>query len=407
MSDRPSPPSPAAEATGWLFVTAVIAAAVVATMQIGKVPPALPLIREEFGLGMVAGGWVASMITLTGALTGIAAGVVGDRLGHRRVVIAGLVCLAVGSFAGGAAPSGVTLLLTRFFEGVGHTAIVVAGTPLVFRATRAADQRLALGIWSAFFPMGIGSMMALSPIFLESFGWRAMWFANGALLVVFLLLFVGVAPASYTAASAAMPAARQTWRDVRVAITRPGPWLLSVMILLLSIATFSVMAWLPTYLAEGLGYSPSAAALITAAIVATLIPANILGSWVLHWNIRRWHVLAAGALGIALFPLGIFAAGVPDILRFASTIAFTLIAGLIPGAVFSGVLRHAPTAEQTGAVTGVIVQGSNLGLLFGPPVLAAVVVRLGGWQASPWLFLIVGGLSLCTAYAIGRIEARP
>ncbi len=44
--------------TRWGVVVLGLAAGVIAAAYIGKVPPALPLMRPELGLGLVAAGWV-------------------------------------------------------------------------------------------------------------------------------------------------------------------------------------------------------------------------------------------------------------------------------------------------------------------------------------------------------------
>ena len=114
MSPRGADEAEAAGTTRWVTVGVVVLAAVAATMQIGK---ALPAIRADLGLGMVAAGWAVSLITLIGALIGVATGILADRLGHRRVVAGGLACLVLGSVAGSMADSSGALLMTRFFEG--------------------------------------------------------------------------------------------------------------------------------------------------------------------------------------------------------------------------------------------------------------------------------------------------
>ena len=69
---------------------------------------------------MITAGWVASVITLTGAITGIATGVIADRLGYRRVLMIGILALIVGSLLGGLSRSAGSLLVSRFVEGVGY-----------------------------------------------------------------------------------------------------------------------------------------------------------------------------------------------------------------------------------------------------------------------------------------------
>lgn len=407
MTESSEPAAPATPTTtDWGIVTLVVLAGTLGAMQIGKAAPALPLIREELGIGMITAGWVASVITLTGAITGIATGVIADRLGYRRVLMIGILALIVGSLLGGLSDSAGSLLVSRFVEGVGYIAIVVAGTPFLAQVCAPQAMRLAMGIWSAYFPIGISAMIALSPLFLEAFGWRAMWFANAALGAGFLALFYLVMRSS--AVGAALPREqRQSWRHVRLTIALRGPWLLTASFFIVSLTAFSIITWLPTFLIESMGRSPTAAALITALFMALFIPSNILGGWLLQFGIARWHLLAVSSLALGVFPLGIFAVELAEVWRLLCAAGFALIGGLIPGAVFAGIPAHAPTRHQAGAVTGVILQGSSFGLLFGPPVLAAIVLRFGGWNESSWLYLILGAAGIVIAFVIRSVEGAP
>ena len=391
--------------TRWGIVLLGVAGGVLATMQIGKAPPALLLIRDDFGVGMVTAGWVASIVTLTGALIGFATGIVSDAVGPRRIILLGLVCLIAGSIGGGLAPTATILLITRFLEGVGYISVIVAATPLIVSACAGRDIDLAMGLWSAYFPAGIGIMIALSPVFLEFYGWRDMWYANAVLVVLFLFVFARVT-ARVEGQDQSAPE-RQTMADVTVTLSRPGPWLLALNFMMLSIGSFSLMTWLPTYLIESLGRSPTTAAIYTAIFAILFIPPNVASGWILKWPaVKRWYLLAIGALGLGILPMGIMGEGLSESTRLISAVAFTQVAGLIPGAVFAGVPAHAPTPKQIGAVTGVLTQGNSIGILIGPPLIAALVVALGGWAQASWLMLIVGAVAFAAAIGIKIVENR-
>ena len=391
--------------TRWVVVLLVVAGGVLATMQIGKAPPALLLIRDEFGVGMVTAGWVASIVTLTGAIIGFATGIVSDTVGPRRIVLFGLACLIVGSIGGGFAGSATALLVMRFLEGVGYIAVVVAGTPLIVSACAPRDMDLAMGLWSAYFPVGIGIMIALSPVFLESYGWRNMWYANALLVGAFVLIFAAMTRSAGATATAMEE--RQSLRDVGLTLSRPGPWLLSLCFMALSVGSFSLMTWLPTFLVESLGRSPTTAALYTAIFAILYIPPNVASGWVLKWRpMKRWYLLAIGALGLGLLPMGIMGEGLSETVRIICAIAFVQLTGLIPGAVFAGVPAHAPTRKQIGAVTGVLLQGNSIGVMVGPPLIAVLVVSMGGWAQASWVMLIIGAIAMGAALGIKVVEDR-
>jgi MFS family permease len=394
-----------AMATRWGLVFLVFVVGAITTMQLGKVPPTLPSIRGDLGISMVTAGWVASLISVIGAVIGVAIGIAADSIGYRRIVVYGLIFIGAGSALGGFADSGAFLLATRFLEGVGYIAIIVAGTPLIAGVCTGKDMDAAMGLWSAYFPLGVGIMILIAPAFLGAFGWRALWVGNAILAGAFLLLFFR---ATRGVGAAAAPAARQTWADVRTTLARPGPWLLTASFIPMSISVFALTTWMPSFLIEKLGRSPAIAAVYAAVFMLLFIPSNVVGGWLLaDPRIKRWHLLAAGGVALGALPPGIIGDGVPEWARIACALVYTQLVGLIPGAVFAGIPAHAPTPRQIGTVAGVLIQGNFLGVLLGPPLLAQAVEALGGWEQSSWVMVLVGALGVTTALGIGWIEARP
>ena len=51
----------AAAASRWGIISLAVAAGVIAAMQVGKVPPTMPLIAEDLALSRVSSGLVASL----------------------------------------------------------------------------------------------------------------------------------------------------------------------------------------------------------------------------------------------------------------------------------------------------------------------------------------------------------
>ena len=66
------------------------------SMNIGKVPPALPLLRTELGLSLVQAGWVSSMLTTLAVVAALGFGLLAGRLGALRMVLVGLGLSAAG-----------------------------------------------------------------------------------------------------------------------------------------------------------------------------------------------------------------------------------------------------------------------------------------------------------------------
>ena len=92
-----------------------------------------------------------------------------------------------------------------------------------------------------------------------------------------------------------------------------------------------------------------------------------------------------------------------DILLLAGL--YSAVIGLVPGALFTALPVHAPRPELVGASTGLLMQGSNIGGLIGPPVTGALVAS-GGWPAAAWLTSIALGIVAGSALFLHWRERR-
>src|SRR6185503_1477186 len=114
------------------------------------------------------------------------------------------------------------------------------------------------------------------------------------------------------------------------------------------------------------------------------IAGNLAAGWLLQRGLPRGLIIAGAAIAMALCAAGIFVDGVPDLWRLVLAGVYSAVIGVVPGALFTGLAVHSPRPELVGASTGLLLQGSNLGGLIGPPIAAALVAS-GGWPAAAWL----------------------
>ena len=272
-------PTPAA--SRWSITALAVLAGIIAALQVGKVPPALPLIADDLGLSRVTVGLVASLFFAAGAGFGIGMGALADRYQERRLLLAGLLMLALGSLLGGLIGDTSVLLVTRVIEGLGFTVLTVAAPKIIATATRPPDQPLAFGIWSTFMPAGMAAIMVLSPALLAGLGWQGVWLLNAAVLVVAALTIGwGLGRAGW--ADTATSDAGFDWPGMRALALRPGPWLFGLCFVLYTMQWFAIMAWLPTFLIESLGRSPTSAALLGALVVFVNVIGNLTAAWAMH-----------------------------------------------------------------------------------------------------------------------------
>jgi len=374
---------PARVQTDWRAVLAATFCGVAVAVSIGKVPIAMPQLRAEFGLSLVAAGWVASMINMLGVTTGLVFGMLGDRVGALRMCFFGLAFCAIGGLAAVFADKEMLLLLSRFLEGAGVLCVAVSAPALLSAASIPNDRRFALGIWSSYLPAGVGLIMLLAPLVTPAGGWRGLWWvAIGFALVAGLTLFLCRAayrlPAPVHADAHAFVAARD-------ALAQPAPWLLALAMASFTVQHYALIIWLPTILKEQRELSPLAVSLLSCLMVLVSVPGTVLGGHLLQRHFRRSNLIAGASLVTGLSGACIFLDLFPDLVRYAFCLVLSFIGALIPAAVLSASATFARTPKQISTLQGLFTQFSNLGPFFGPPIIAMLVSASGSWRDALWV----------------------
>ena len=383
---------PPAAATRWDIVLMALGAGILAGFQVGKVPPALPVLREDLGLDFVTAGWLTSIYYAIGAVVAVAVGLLSDRAGPRRLMLVGAAFLGVGSLMGGLVSGSAWLLVARFVEGFGFVGVTVTAPKLIAAAARPRDYSLAFGIWGAYMPIGMAIAMLVAPALLDAVGWRGFWLVSAALVALF------VAALGWSLHPRRWPAAFDSqaldWSGVRATLARAALWLFGLSFAFYTLQWFAIMTWLPTFLIETQGRSAAGAAVWGALVVAVNALGNFAAAWLMHRRAPRWALIGIAFCAMGGASAGIFLSGTPGELKIVLAFVFSAVGGLLPAAAIAGAAAHAPRAAFVAMASGFVVQGAAIGSLLGPPVMATAVEGLGGWAASWWVMLAVSAAGL-------------
>ena len=384
-------------------VLAAMAAGIVSGAAISKISPALPLLQSEFGLSLIATGWLVSTFNTIALASAILLGLICDRAGALRVCLCGLACMIAGGVLGVLAPSADWIMGSRVVEGAGYVAILVSAPVLIAVASAPKQRGLAFGLWGAHMPIGGVTVLLASPVLFAAFGWRAVW-TMVAVFAALVMAFLAFQSRHYTGTHAGEP---RSLASIRASLAQPVPWLLGVVFAAYTLQFYAIMMWLPTYLLQTRSTGAATSGLLTALFVLVNAFGNMMGGWFMHRNVPLGRIIGVTFAVTTLVFFGIFADGLPDAVRFACVLAYGFITGNIPPAVFSGSVRHARSPSEVGSVQGLIVQISNVGIFAGPPLIAAAVTHGGGWSAALWVILAAAAIGLAASIAIARLEAVP
>lgn len=390
--------------TPWPLIALLVAAGVVAAFHVGKMPPSIPSIRAELDASLRQAGWLLSTINLVTALGGMAIALTADRFGHRRLVLLGTGLCAVASLFGAFAVDVDLLLVTRVIEGLGFIAVTVAAPTLLLRICTPASQRITMAIWTTYMPAGAGTMMLIAAVILPLTSWRIVWFVASiaTILMLIALLVVGQrrreldpVPASH----------RPVLGDMKEVASSGGPLAIALCFAAYSCCWFAVVGFLPTLQIDRLGFSTSTAAIVTALVAMVNVTGNLSAGWLLHHGVPRVFVIVGAAVTMSFCAAGIFVDGVPDILRLVLAGIYSAIIGVIPGSLFTAIPVHAPRPQLAGAATGLLMQGSNIGGLLGPPITGALVAG-AGWPSAAWLTSTALGVAAAAGLFLHWREKR-
>lgn len=360
----------------------IVAVGIASALHVGKLPPALPLLAQELGLTLVQGGFLLSMIQLAGMAMGAVLGQLADRLGPRRVMMTGLALLALGSALGALVPAAHLLLWTRGIEGGGFLMTVLPAPGLLRRAvTQPAVLSRALGWWGAYMPIGAASGLLLAPVLHAAVGWRLTWGLLAAVAALCALaLRGGVDPDGPLARDGRAWAA--AWAGLRTTLAAPGPWLVATAFLMYSGQWLAVVGFLPTLYAEA-GWSPTQAGLGSAVAAGINLTGNIAAGRLLARGVRPRTLLWCGYGAMAVGALGTFLG--EGALAYAAVLVFSALGGLVPGTLFTLAVRLAPGPQMVSTTVGWVQQLSSLGQFVGPPLVAWLAGRVGGWH---WTWVV-------------------
>lgn len=370
-------------------------------LHVGKLPVAIPVLGRELGVTLLQAGFLLSLIQLAGMTLGLMVGLMADRVGPRRVMLAGLVALGLGSGLGALSTSVNMLLFTRLVEGMGFLLAVLPAPGLLRqRVAHAPTLARALGWWGAYMPVGTALALLLGAPLIAQVGWRWAW----AGLAVVSLLAAEALRRGIAAEAIDLPGAARGTPTLGPRLARtlraPGPWLLAIGFFLYSGQWLAVVGFLPTIYSQA-GYAGALLGVLTALAAGINMAGNIGAGWWLARGARPGVLLAVAYAAMGIGTLVAFGAQGQPVLQYAAVLVFSGVGGLVPGTLFGLAVVLAPGQDTVSTTVGWMQQLSSLGQFVGPPTVAWLALQAGGWQLT---WVATGACSVLGLWVAFRLQ---
>jgi sugar phosphate permease len=369
-------------------------------------------IEHDIGIGR---GGLAAIDTghlVFYALGQFANGVLADRVGARRLIGYGMLGSAAACACFGASSSAIAFLVAFSVNGYAQSTGWPGTTRAMAEWTDDTNRRRVMALWSTCYQVG-GIAASAGAAWLLRFGWRSAFYVPAALLaIVATTVLIGLpsgagAPTRDDHESPEERHARS--RAMRATLASPTLWYFGASYFAIKLIRYSLLFWLPYYLSDDLGYSPSAAGYLSTAFEVGGI-LGVVGTGLFTHRSRNVSrpALSAGmltALAAMIFlytkvaPLGVGANAVG-----LALIGFCLFGpdSLLSGAVAQDAGGPHAAATATGLVNGV---GSLGAILQG--ALNAWVSRAYGWHAVFFSFVtfsILAAVALVPTFKRDRVK---
>jgi len=151
----------------------------VVQLDVTIVNTALSSIGSSLGGGVAELQWVVSAYTIAFAAFILTAGALGDRIGAKRVFMAGFAIFTAASLACALAPNASILIAARAIQGFGAAVLVPNSLALLSHAYPDEKQRgRAVGIWAAGASLALTAGPLVGGGLIALVGWRSIFLVN-------------------------------------------------------------------------------------------------------------------------------------------------------------------------------------------------------------------------------------
>lgn len=175
LADDPTDRNP----VGFAGVLATVSVAFFMTMvDTTAINIAVPDLQDRLDASLGQALWVINGYTLTFAVLLLTFGRLGDRYGHRRVFVAGLVTFTLASGLCGLAQEPSQLIAARMLQGIGAAMLMPQTLAIITTVIPPQRRGVAFGIWSAVAGLATIAGPTLGGVLVDTLTWRSVFLLN-------------------------------------------------------------------------------------------------------------------------------------------------------------------------------------------------------------------------------------
>ena len=388
----------------------------VVMLGFGIISPVLPLYAQSFGVGTAMIGLTITVFGAARLVMNLPAGFLSERYGRRLLLVGGPAVTALGSLAGGFAPTFGWLIASRFVAGAGSAIYMTGAMILLIDITTDENRGRLMSIFQGSLLAGVSLGPAVGGFVAQGFGLAAPFFLVAALAgLATLWSFFRMPETVHLSREQARAAAeespdeapsRQTARQsVLSLLARPDFLLVSMLTMSIFLTrTGGRLTLLPLLGANRLDMSPGLLGLIFAMMAVLQLIVLVPGGTMID-KLGRKALIVPSALvtGVALV-----------LFALSGQVWVFIMAAVIHG-IGTGILGPAPAAYAAdiappgmrGVTMGLYRTFGDAGFVIGPVALGGLADLTGFGPALTFNAMVLVSIAVLFAIFARETLRRP
>ncbi|KAG0233031.1 hypothetical protein BGX31_004971, partial [Mortierella sp. GBA43] len=181
----------------WVILVVFCLAQFLDVANLSAVNISLPTIKAELHFSESQLPWIVNAFTLTFGTFLLIGGKLGDKYGHKRFFLAGLLWFSIWSLICGLGHSVILLCIARAMQGLGASATIPNALALIqFTYTEEVEKSRALSVFSSSGALGFGIGLVLGGVFTATIGWKYIFYISAIMGVLIAIVAYFVIPES-------------------------------------------------------------------------------------------------------------------------------------------------------------------------------------------------------------------
>ena len=352
----------------------------------------LPLFAAEFGAGPAAVSLTLSVTTLAVAVVAPFAGVLADRIGRRKMIVAAIFLMVLPTGLVATAGSLEAVLVWRALQGLLLPPIFAVAVAYIGEESPPGEVASVLGVYTAGSVLGGFSGRFIAGLAAEHFGWRGAFLVLAGIELIGALVAARYLPAErrFVPASgfaSALGTMIRHFRNTRILATFAiGFAILFSFVALFTYVSFHLAA--PPY-----ALSPAAIGSVFVVYLLGVVTTPLAARWMARLGRRKLAIIAA-AIWCAAVALTL----APSLPLILAGLALGAACGFVCQTLSQGFLTIAATAGKSSAIglyVTIYYLGGSIGALAPAPAYAA-----WGWPGVVALVIaVVAAMAAAVALA--------